>query len=55
MVVPYRGELVDRLVAQAATEWKWLLRRAQEESPTPLSLIYRVANPTEEKTAQKED
>ena len=54
ILVPYGGELVDRLVALAATEWKWLPRRAQEETPTPLSTMHRRAKVTEEKTSQKE-
>ena len=55
VLVSYGGELVDRLVALAAIEWKWLPRRAQEETPTPLSTRQRRANVTEEKTSQKED
>lgn len=53
--VPYGGELVERLIAVAATEWKWLPRSARGETPAPLSVIHRRANVTEEKPSQKED
>jgi len=53
--VPCGGELVERLIAIAAAEWKWLPRCAQEGTLSPLFIIHRRTNVADEKTSQKED